>query len=139
MSDAPDLNDLAKRYIDLWQEHLSDLAADGDVTDTIARTIELMSGSASAIAAFNMQMTEAALKQTGSTDEGTKSDGGQPDPKTGQSAPSGTTPPAPAHGGSNPDVDELTRRVAKLEKRLNQLESPVGKPRNKSAKKSAKS
>jgi len=37
MAEAPDLASLAKRYLDLWQDHLIAMAADPDFAENLAR------------------------------------------------------------------------------------------------------
>ena len=36
MPDTPNMEDLARRYMDLWQEHLNTLATDQDTTMVMA-------------------------------------------------------------------------------------------------------
>jgi hypothetical protein len=108
MTQAPDLDQLARRYLDLWQQHLGDLAADGEVADSLAKTIELMSGSAAAF---------AKMAQQGALQPGENNDGEQP---------SGTTSTGPAPGHSDDDLDKLTDRIEELERRIAELESSSG-------------
>ncbi len=41
MKDAPplpDMQDLARSYLELWQDHLKEVAHDADISETLART-----------------------------------------------------------------------------------------------------
>ena len=42
MNDAFDLNELARRYLDLWQQHLLQTAKDPDLTADLATIMEVM-------------------------------------------------------------------------------------------------
>lgn len=34
----PDMQDLARSYLELWQDHLKEVAHDADISETLART-----------------------------------------------------------------------------------------------------
>ena len=51
MSKPPDLNGLAKQYLDLWQQQLGG-AEDDQAAEIMARTVELMNAGASTFAAM---------------------------------------------------------------------------------------
>ena len=55
MSERPDLQALARQYMDLWQTQLEGLAGDREVAETMARTLELMSAGPAALAAMAAQ------------------------------------------------------------------------------------
>lgn len=128
MSDPPDLDALARRYLDLWQEQLADLAADRQVADIMARTIELMNSGAAAFAAM-----------TGSGRPAGESEpkGGDQDPehrktrqgRNGAAAQDsgGPAAAAPARRPADDGVAELARRVAALEQRVAALEAGGGR------------
>jgi len=117
MADTPDLDELARRYLDLWQEHLCDLSADGEIAQTVAKSIELMNGSAAAFA----KMAETSLQQSGDNNH----DAGH---RANTDHPTGTSPAGPASDNSDAILDQLTRRIGELEKRIADLESaPEGK------------
>lgn len=80
MSDPPDLDDLARCYLDLWQDQLSALADDDEVAEVMARTLELMTPG-------------AALARNARADA---DDRAHPEDGT-QAAP-------PARGGADPDL-----------------------------------
>jgi len=115
-TDETEIDELAGRYLDLWQKHLAALAADGEVAELVAKSVELMNSSAAAIAAMNLGNEDNA----GAT--------ANPWISTGSAA------AGAAHGDPDHDVDELARRVAELEKRVDDLESKPAKRRKGSAK-----
>ena len=103
-----DLDQLARRYFELWQTQLSALASDRDLSAGLARMM----------AAANAQV-EAAM-------------GGR-DGRTQHSAP-GATATAPASGDGAVDLRQLGERMAALEQRLGELErlvaaKPAARPR----------
>ncbi|MBY0430690.1 MAG: hypothetical protein K2Q10_05795, partial [Rhodospirillales bacterium] len=50
MSETPDLQALARRYLDLWQDQMTALAADPSLAEALARTVTLMGTGAAAFA-----------------------------------------------------------------------------------------
>ncbi len=105
MSDPPELDDLARRYLDLWQDQLAGLADDDEVAKVMARTLELMTTGATALA----YTPRADADDRAKPEDGT------------QAAP-------PARGGADPDLAELAGRVGALEKRITALEAGTGRP-----------
>jgi hypothetical protein len=93
---------LARRYLDLWQNQLSGLAADQALTEQIARLF----AAANAQVASAIQAAQAASHATAAP----------PDPD-------GTASAAAASGHGPDDVGELRKRVATLEARIAELES----------------
>ncbi|MBL6932765.1 MAG: hypothetical protein ISR45_07435 [Rhodospirillales bacterium] len=116
MTEKHDLDELARQYLDLWQEHLSDMAGDGEMAEAVAKSIELMNGSA---AAFARMMTDTASKEPrdSNNDDGLSS-------AITQS--SGTTAPGPPSGNPDDVLDQFSRRIAQLEQRIAKLESAAG-------------
>jgi hypothetical protein len=111
MDDAPEIDDLARRYLDLWQDHWAALAADPRLAEAMAR---LMAMGAPAL------MTAASAFMTGAAAGGA----GEP------AAP--RAPAAAAAPAGGPDgVDGLARRLALVEERLARLES-ASTPRRRS-------
>jgi hypothetical protein len=96
--DSPEFDRLARRYLDLWQNQLSGLAADQALTEQIARLF----------AAANAQLASMLQAAQGAPHAAT--------------AP-GTATAASASGYGLDDVGELRKRVAALETRLAQLEA----------------
>lgn len=115
MSEPPDLDALAKQYLDLWQQQLGGISKDQQTAEIMAQTMELMNAGASAFATM-------ATQNQGYAD-----------------ADASSSPSTAASGASNLDVAELARRIARLEKRLDSLETGVKKSRRKTAKKPRKS
>jgi hypothetical protein len=118
MSEPPDLDALAKQYLNLWQQQLGGISKDQQTAEIMAQTMELMNAGASAFATM-------ATQNQGYADADASSS-----PST---AASGASP-----GASDLDVAELARRIARLEKRLDSLETGVKKSRRKTAKKPRK-
>lgn len=99
---------LARRYLDLWQSQLSGLASDQALAEQIARLFAM----ANAQVASAMEAAQAASH--GSTAAPTVA------PTV---APSGTAPVAAASGHGADDLGELRKRVAALEARIAELEA----------------
>ena len=111
--DAEDIQKLAREYVDLWEQQIKALAGDADLAKTMAQTTELMNMGAANMAA----MMQAAGTKATETSETHGPEHGAP-------------PTDSASGNSEHDADKLAARVAKLEKRLDRLESfiePTGK------------
>jgi hypothetical protein len=104
----PDMQDLARRYLDLWQDHLKAVAEDADTSETLAQTMALMSSGTQAFA-------DAATKAASRDDADNHTDG--------------AAPVAATSGDADARSDELARRIAALEKRVVELESELGKRR----------
>jgi hypothetical protein len=118
MSDAPpDLRALARRYLDLWQEQVSAMAADPALAEALANGISLMTRAAGAFA-------DAAP----TTDAGSEAGHGAAQPDgTPLSSPPGSAPAAAAPAGARLDPDGLAGRVAVLEERVAALEAALGR------------
>lgn len=110
-----DLDDLARRYLDLWQEQLGALASNSEAADLMARTIALMNAGAANFAAM--------AAPGGPGNDGEKHDAtaatGDSNPGNGE----GAQAPGAAHGGADTNLDELHERVARLERRIAELEA----------------
>ena len=55
MSEPPDLDALAKQYLDLWQQQLGGISKDQQTAEIMAQTMELMNAGASAFATMATQ------------------------------------------------------------------------------------
>ena len=108
MSKAPDLEELARRYLELWQNQFASMAADPEFAESMGRMFSLMGAGASG-SPFDAATTPKPTS---------------PEP----SSPVGAETAAAASRGGRDDVARLARRVAELEKRLGALEGRVGKP-----------
>ena len=109
MPDTPDMEDLARRYMDLWQEHLNTLARDQDMTKVMAQTMAMMTSGAQAF----VDATGASFRPTRE-----RGDDSSPD------RPPSTAPP---DGDAATDIAELHRRIAALEERVAELESETSR------------
>ena len=118
MTKSPDMEALARRYMDLWQDQLKGLANDRETAEVMARTLELMNAGAQAMAGMAMQAT--------ALDGGPKN---AAHARTAQPAagPAGTAPAGAAPGAADDGVAELARRLARLERRVAALEAGPGK------------
>ena len=141
MPKPPDLDALAKRYLDLWQEQLGGITEDREASEVMARAVELMNAGAATFAA----MTAAANRSQSPFPfagpparrdaTGADHDAAKPAPRPTRSGPAGSTAAAAARGGADDDVAELARRLARLEKRLAALETGAKKQRRRAKKK----
>ncbi|MDA0305275.1 MAG: hypothetical protein O3B76_03180 [Proteobacteria bacterium] len=132
MTKSPDLEALAKQYLDLWQSQLGGLTEDEQSADIMARTIELMNTGAA---------TFAAMAAAGA---GTMNKGNDYAPNFTAPFPwavpgvPGAQTAAAASGPSDHDLAEFTRRLERLEGRIAALESGAEKSRRSPAKKPRK-
>src|ERR1700761_9490556 len=118
MADSPDLAALARRYVDLWQDQLTAMAADPALAESTARLL-------------------AALVPAGWPPQPHAQDDDAGSFSTGRARPKKPTPATAEAGaaaaGAAPDerdrrLAELTRRVGALEKRLATLEAGIRAP-----------
>ena len=128
MAKPPDLDALAKQYLDLWQQQLGGVAKDQQTADIMAQTIELMKTSAAAFAAMAPRSDTRTDTQNHTQTQG-NADANDPSP---------TSAGGPAPGVADPDLAELSGRLEQLEKRLDTLEAGTKKSRRKPASKPKK-
>ena len=110
MADAPEIHDLARRYLDLWQQQFTQMANDPEIAAAVAK-----------LSTTVFPAGVAGLSQAPAYEAGTN----------GTAAARGSS----ERGGG--DLDKLSDRLAALEKRLAALEkkprtggrSGAGKPR----------
>ena len=139
MADETDLEELARRYLDLWQDQMSALASDPEAAEAMTRMMTAAGANASAAwAVWPAFMAGGAPAPPAGRDGEVKvkdSDGAAPErarqsseTATGQFTPSGPAPAGAAaaaaaseHGGL--DLDGLASRLAELEERVRALES----------------
>src|SRR5215475_2455394 len=104
----PDIEALARRYLDLWQDQATALAGDAELARQLGRWFSVMqSGMANAVQAASS--TSAAGDSAGKPA-------------------AGTAAPAAASGGGELRLDELARRLAAVEERLTRIEAGAGGP-----------
>ena len=114
MNDAFDLNELARRYLDLWQQHLLQTAKEPDLTADLATIMAVMP---SLFFSASPKMTETPIDET-----------------TQRATTTATT-----SDGRNGDIDELRHRLAVVEERLVALEEQSGGARKRAAKRTERS
>jgi hypothetical protein len=117
MAESPDLAALARRYIDLWQDQLTAMAADPALAESTARLLQ-------------------ALVPVGWPPQQRPQDNDASIFSAPSAAAPGFSKTGPKAAGAAPGqrdrrVDELTRRLAALEKRLAALEAGIRPARRK--------
>ena len=124
-TDQDEASRLAKEYVDLWESQFKALAGDEALAKTMAQTMELMNAGAANMATM-MQRAADDMNTKGAGDVDSRSDAERVDPaKQPDTKTAGTS-----SGSAEPDIRELTVRIAELEKRLARLEGltePTGK------------
>ncbi|MDR3440733.1 hypothetical protein [Telmatospirillum sp.] len=119
MTDEPDLEQLARRYLDLWQEQAAAVINDPVTADAMGRAYAIFGkGLASFLAAV---VPPDAHAQQGATDtaDHAKSPGTP-------AATSGAAPVVAASDGAGFGGADLAARVAELEERILRLETAIG-------------
>ena len=132
MAKPPDLQDLAKQYLDLWQDQLGGVSKDPQTAEIMAQTMELMNAGAQAFA--NMATAAQHGMNTGDNHQG-DNDGNAPPPES-STADAVPQPSGDASGAADTDMAEFARRLKRIEERLDTLEAAPRKSRRKPAKKS---
>jgi hypothetical protein len=112
MAESPDLAALARRYVDLWQDQLTAMAADPALAESTARLLQ-------------------ALVPVGWPPQQRPQDNDAGIFSAPRSSATGSAAAGAAPGQRDRRVDELTRRLAALEKRLAALEAGIRPPRRK--------
>ena len=115
MADTPDPQELARRYLDLWQQHLTQAATDPELTAGMAKLLQVM--------------PMAGAPYWPSWPAATADDGAAQ-----RTAAAGNAPDLGSDG-----FDELLSRLDAIEKRLGALERKPGASRKRPAKGSGKS
>jgi hypothetical protein len=112
MTDAPpDLEQLARRYLDLWQEQVAAMATDPAVAEAVAHGIAMMSQGTAAL----VLAAQAAAKDQAGAHEPTSS-----------SEPQRSAAAAAAPDDACGDPGRLEARLAAVEQRIAALEAAVG-------------
>ncbi|WP_303980848.1 hypothetical protein [Dongia mobilis] len=149
-ADAPELDELARRLLDLWQDQLAAVAANPDLATQAARLMAAMplpgmwlsqlgqmggatttpgNGSAADMTKLWAKMAQDWMAQDWF--KGVQSGrSGEPAKSTAAPPPAGPTPAAAASGPGGGDLVELSRRLAGIEQRLGELaeQSTKSKP-----------
>tara|TARA_B100000519_G_scaffold201141_1_gene215971 strand:- start:1343 stop:1780 length:438 start_codon:yes stop_codon:yes gene_type:complete len=145
MSDKTDLEDLARRYLDLWREQVSATASDPQFMETLSRAFAAL-GQVSTQASQNTGKTPnmfpwlTGLPMQGAGEGATDFDAvfrafteqgvAEPSPRTEAAT-------AESDNGGQP-ISELERRVAALEERIAELEPKPRKKRKRPARRAEK-
>jgi len=143
MADTPDLDALAKTYIDLWQRQLSGMTENPEAVKQLTQAAQQ-----------GLELTQEIGKAWGETFLQSMQDQGvAKSPMTAQHEPSknaakeshddegskartpGAKTPASAPGGDEQRIHDLERRIAVLEERLAAMDTGAGKRRRSSHKK----
>jgi ubiquinone biosynthesis protein UbiJ len=111
MAEPPDFQELARRYLALWQDQLMATASDPELSEMLARFFALAAPTAAWTSTLWRQMQAGAAP----THDHVAPE--QP-PEPARAAPAAVAPDD--RGGS---VDRLSRRIAALEERLARLEA----------------
>ena len=132
MSEQADLDELARRYLDLWQDQMTALAGDPEFAEALQQLMTAMSVPGSAAPEF-LRAWPAMMtgQQPGQLTKDLADDG------TGGRAP-GAPAAATASDDGGLDLDHVTRRLAALEERIAALEAGAKRGRGGTAGKSRK-
>src|SRR5262249_14525229 len=119
MSEPPNLEALARRYLDLWQDQATALAGDCELAPQIGQGLSMMQ--AGMFHGFQSPNT--------------------PPTRSAKADATGPASAATASGRGQPGMDKLARRLAALEKRLDRLEAGAqtrgAKPRRRARRRKA--
>jgi hypothetical protein len=122
--ESPDLADLAKRYLDLWQDHWSSLLLDPRTAESMTRFYSMVGEHMAAI------MTRIADRDAGvpfAQGGGAAAEGEhEPSDDRTDDGTAGAAAAAAASAGGAQRLDEFARRLAAIEERLARLEAQRG-------------
>ncbi len=158
MAERADLDELARRYLDLWQDQMTALAGDREFAETMQRLMTTMGLAATAAPEFwrawpaTMAGLQAAGQTQGTSDDQSREAGpgaparsargpaarGSAARTSAAGTPAGTAAPAAAFDGGESGLDQLARRLAALEERIAALEAGGPKRRGRAASKPRK-
>ncbi len=156
MSERADLDELARRYLDLWQDQMTALAGDKEFAETMQRLMTTMGLAATAAPEFwrawpaTMAGLQAAEQTQGASDDQSREAGPGAAARSARGSaagtaagtpagtPAGTAAPAAASDGGESGLDQLARRLAALEERIAALEAGGPKRRGRAASKPRK-
>ena len=127
--DTAGLEDLARRFQDLWRDQMAAMSADSDMAGMMSQWMAAVGGAAAPgqpPGAFNPADPAAWMAAFGAGMPGASTKDADHDttahPPTG---PAGAAPAAAASGAGDVADDRLERRLGDLERRLERLEAGV--------------
>lgn len=135
MTDATDLDQLARRYLDLWQDQTAAMTNDPMVAAAMGQAYALMTqGMAALFTAGGSPATskEATSKEATSTETG--ADDSTNFSTTARADAVGASPAAASSDDASVDSVRLALRVAELEKRVLRLEAALAERRGRTEK-----
>ena len=140
----PEMQDLARRYLDLWQDQMTALASDNEFVAAWRKMAEAM-GAGQAFAQmgqpgagadptqlFRSMMAGAAAPQKETGDEPSQS-GPETERESATDSKTGAPASAAASDGGGDDLELIARRLALLEERVAKLESKPKAPRKRAS------
>jgi uncharacterized protein YhaN len=132
MSERADLDELARRYLDLWQDQMTALAGDKEFAETLQRLMTTMGLAAGAAPEF-WRAWPAMMAGLQPPQHGNRVS----DEESRERAPGPASPAAASDGGES-GLDQLARRLAALEERIAALEAAGSRGRGRAASKPRK-
>jgi len=122
MSDSDKtIEDLASQYLDLWQKQLSSQLSEKTIADTIAVANQMNDGAQEFLK--SLDTPEKSQEWVTTWADSWKAQFNNATKQQNPSDPTGPAPASPTPQHSEHGVDDLTRRIALLEERVQQLES----------------
>ncbi|MEM7443377.1 MAG: hypothetical protein AAF414_08630 [Pseudomonadota bacterium] len=116
-TEPPEMAELARRYLDLWQEEAAAIAADPTETEAFGRWFASVGQQSLDPAGWIAAMRSMAATFTGAQPTA----GPRHDGAGGPNAKAGATPAGAASGDGAGNVAELADRVAALERQVREL------------------
>jgi len=125
MSDSDNkIEDLASKYLNLWQEQLKNQASDKVISDTMAAASQMNAGAQELMKSLDTpEKTQEWMATWAQTWKEQFKNGTEQQNPFAQAFQNGPTSSSAAPEHTKHDVDDLTRRITLLEERLQQLES----------------
>src|SRR5580658_49683 len=129
MNTPPDLEVLARRYVELWQDQIAAAAVDSELTEAFVQMIRVMGSGLAASTAMWQNLWAGNLARHAAPSEGVGTegpdlhDGSARSPSSSAGPPPGAAPAAGAPPVGGLDLVQFHARLAVLEERLTAMES----------------